>query len=1430
MLERAPSCLEPASQLFLRGIDPPLRTHRVLGPSFWRNGGNELAVPAWWPLYLAKVRRLSQDPKLFRRRRDAFGALPVTEQAERSRLVRPHASLQDPTLSQQPTRYSKRYASQARQERTRPDNAPPHVGIVVRESTSVSRAAHDTSSTPQHAFYAHRGLPSDSTVSNIEERLRTLLDGHEIEDATQETGGIDKADTIWSLFIQLPNHESYASSVFHSLASDYAPKRSKQTMWAFDAISVSQRSAGDYNAAVRVALKMDDFRLSLSINAEATARSLNSDCSPFLLLHFTSHMLWSNAVRVWTASFRPLSAGKALSFDTIRQSLLSQVDNYRELPHAIDQLATQLLGRSLITMHLAGTLALIGRELLTVLLRSGRLMSSITPKGLLGILNKYKALLLLKPTMYVDAVDTLLKSANRSDKSGLGTMLYRHFRLTFPEAKPSRGLLGALLSIHASETAPSKAYNFYLREFASHYGVADDRSYQLVLTSLAARGDVVGVKTVFQQLCQAHSPPKTLEYYNPLIYVHARLGDVEGAQHQFERLKDFGMVADTYSWNILMYAHARSTRPEGVVEVYEKMKAAGVPADRYTFGTLMSISSSVGDTDAVLRVIDQAQQSNVEGSYEMISGLIQSYLLNNQPDTAERLAEATSEANLRGSPVTMWNYILRHYAFRKDSDAVLRVQQRMRSMGIQPDDMTYAALMTALVVIGKTNDATRILRRLNLSQQLVATPFHYAVVLYGYVLEDNRDMANVIYQEMMERFSDIGASPRLAMLHLQARRSLNSNESPHFAADYLAEIMHSITTADRATKRPQPGLHRRGALRAVPSIYMEQLVKILLAKGRVSQANKLVQRYESLAETSFLHLDANAEDSIHWLATRVQVASMNADWATVDELWRQIIQQAMQIATPSSAKDRQELGTGHIDDGKKVAAAKAGEPSSIPRSSHIGIELPVTGPDFEFDTMIPSLSNRGKPSAASLLDRPGLKIIPAQRFLLASALNPYLRALDLRQEHASAIELVRQLQSMGFTLTSQNWNFYIQVLARSSEQEHWIEAFRVFEEKMLPNTPSWRVLRRGRWQSSDSAEETKTFRRRDVEKTDPDLLVPTYLTPIYLATVLKKSAVLSHRENRTFVSTLLKVARGTCRYVRAIPHFKDRFQGVLLRGRQLFGDLPKRPRDLGKPDRSGVLGSRSPLDHVPPSENERLENLVARKSANEPHSLQRRAEDIQLAERLEGQLHRAPAVIEKFYRSEDDEEVEKRVERQEGGLLKTMDQIRRDRQRPSMVSDEWFGHPSARTKGNVGRTRRPRSGALFDPKYLRIERQAQAEKERNQRLDESLQNAARGERGETVTAVKQTRKIRGAAKDDSTSHAVRRLQGSPSPSVDGFEKDAHIPERLLQIRKLPQKDPHVKQDRKKAVKRRLQDVDGGGKSKAKDKNGTTRVSLSQRGT
>ncbi|OAP55399.1 hypothetical protein AYL99_10372 [Fonsecaea erecta] len=1178
MIERTAACIEPASQLFLRRLEPPVRTHRALGPSFWKNGGNKLDVPPWWPLYLSSIRALRPNPPGIEATPSSPRQSWLAGPGENPYQTRVRASTSDRNSARLPSSSSRTYTRSAK-------STQKAIAVAVKEEESLedvllhyppsSPSGHiivdDTKKSSNEAVAA--GAHGESwnehpvpTITETEKHLLHILDTNRDVQPEPESADFDRA---WTLFNQVPNQQAYAPEVFHFLSKSSRRRDQALALSVFRLIDEEDRTQDDYERAVRSALKADNYRIALRINARATRRDMQQGCSVFLLLHAVSNQLWNTAATVWDTSFKraPFRAGQS---SPTRLAITQEIGNYRDLPFAIYQLGTKLRERATVTMQHSGTLSTLFNELLSALVRNGALMSIVTPQGLQHLFQLSNDLSLSKPSLYITAIDTINKLAIRPDKGALADLVYNMLRSNLPEVLPRPQTFGSLLSIHSNEGAPSETYYHYLDEFSKFHSVADLKSYQKVLSALAAQGDVDGVQQTFSRLCQAHSRPTDVAYYTPLLYAFARLGDVQGTEREFQSMVDSGVRPNSYCWNILLYSHSRSLEPWRAFEVFDKMEAQGVAPDAFTFTTLMGIFSRTGDTDTVLDILEQAQRNKVQGSYGLVAGLIQTYCLNDQAEAAERLAEAATTASLQGSPVTMWNYLLRHYAFAADSDGMLRVQSRMRALGVEPDAMTHAAFMTALVVLNRTRDAVQILRTLSLSQTLAATPFHYAIILHGFAKEGDRDMANVVYQEMVERFPRIGASPRLAMLHLQASRNSIPNERPRFAAQYLEEILHELSAQDRAARQPQPGLHRRRGVDAIPTVYLEYLIDLLAARGQIKHAEKLLQRFDSLAQSSYLMLGNAASSSIQFLTRRLMISSESHDWEKVESTWKQILERGIQTARRFSRSGRKETpGEGRAPDGQRLLPVR---PIGLPDS-----EL-ITKGDFSFESMIP------RPAATSgPLNEPGLAILPSQKYILEAPLTRYLNSLSIRQFESRAIALVAELERVGFALSSKNWNMYIQILTLSKDQQHWLRAYEIFEQKMIANTPPWSVLRRGKWLLSEASQGSSPIlvSRKAMEKRDPGQLMPTYYTAVHLASVLLKANRLAAEGDRATYMALRKTAPQTCRFVQSMPYHRDRIQGVLLRGRKVRADPQKHPREFAEPDRSGVLGSKSPADHIP---------------------------------------------------------------------------------------------------------------------------------------------------------------------------------------------------------------------------------------------------------
>lgn len=1300
MLERTASCIEPASQLFLRRFEAPIRTHRALDQSFWRNGGNQLDVPAWWPLYLKRIRASNSHDRenavASARLASSTSLLAGSPEALHRRGRRDSKRNQkSASPSTRPSRYYTRLSASLQRI-----GAAPVIEIDASPYHTPLRATGD-------GKQEHIGAGNNDSangVNTLEQQLREIL--RHPPESSDASANDDNFERAWVLFTQVPNQQLHALAVFNFLARSSRTRYQLFALDAFDLVAQRRKTQEDYERGVRLALKMASIRKALKINREATRRSLHRQSSPLLLLYAVSNRMWSTASEVWELCFKPSPSNPAHLVP-----FLEETGDSRDLPAALSQLGSQLLEQSPMTSRYSGTLTKVFSHVFAALVCNGKLLSVITPKGLHRLYDLSFKLHCSRsdkpdPSIYFSAINTLAIAASRHDKGTLADLIYRTFRSHLPDWSPPNLVYRSLLLIHRKVESPARTFFDLLDEIELHKGMVSLDAFQLVLSELAHQGDVDGLQEVFFRLSQVHGRPKDISFYTPLLYVYSRLGDVPATERELQTMIEHGLEPNMHCWNILVYAHSRSHEPQRAFEVLRTINDKGLAPDAYTFAILSSIVARTGDTNAVIHLAEQAQLHGIQRDYSLVLGMVESFCNNDQSESAEKIVEDATIARLQGNPTRLWNKLLAHYAFKQDSKAMIRVQQRMAALGVKADGMTHSTFMTALVKMRKTRGALRILRTLSLSQTFPPTAFHYSIILHGFAQEGDRDMASVIYEEMKERFPRLGVRGRLAMLHLQARRQLN-NLRP--SIEFLQETLAQFSPQDRASNLPQPGLNRRRVVEAVPSSDVEFLASALVRNRyppNWERAEQLLRRYETLSNSLYLDLPRNTSISIPFLTARLNLLVKAQVWGEVERMWILIVEIAIKKGRP-------------VD----VAALISKTPLSPDRyDSHKGdlanyhptlsVSLPgwhgLAEEKTRFTSMIPT-----PVVSPSLLDEPGLEILYAQRYILERALSSYLLGLAARGLQPSAMALVAKLEKVGFEMTSKNWNVYIQVLTLSTDSAHWLLAFELFEQKMVANAPAYPILISGRWRPMGD-DSSIAIQRRTIEASQPDQLIPTYSTTLHLGRILLHTTK-SRSVHPSVVQKIMETAPQTWRYVRQMPYSKDPMQKLVMRRKKT--SLRKRVsyRGIRPPFRSGVLGSMSPTDHVP------MEWVTGLgRTLNDPQYSQ--ARDLQQAELFEGQIYRPPvAKDEEVMTSNLMSPSPRAVKRREGQLIRSLRRMRKDMALPRMVSDSYIGHPvvpvrQIEEKSKLGRIMSSRSG------YRSLVKEAMQRKGLREKRTQALRN------------------------------------------------------------------------------------------------------------
>lgn len=1214
MLERASSCLEPAAQTLFRSIEAPARSQRRLPRAFWRHARVAREHISWWPEFLNDVRQAAQA-------RDRGHA--CTTSAQRTSLGQ---------LPFPPKQWSfADHAGTSTREKMEPSSRR-HISKVVKQSRTrddkifdqVLEPADEGPPPTEVALLAPEGIPQPRMLGvepTTGQRLEELL----------RAGGDPQYNAVWLAFISLKNQGMYARAVLRYLSQSNFPAILERASRTFQMIEVEDRTHLTYESAVRAAVGLRRYAAANEHVLEALERGLGVESSQFLMGHLIEKEMWksaAHALQVFVENSKFKLENQTTTNQHVLQYMLQNpvwktVDRMLSLPQLVLGLSRRLKRNDAVLASDRPEIMYLATRLLERAVRSTTIMGVITPEGVLALFDSFRELGILRFQHYLDALSALRTLRDSRNRSQLALLIFRTMRSFYPKYRLNESTYGTMISILSAAPNAPASFEYLLKDVSLVSGRKCDLAmYQRVMSACADQGHTRYVKTLLRHLIRDQGFPNDLAYFTPVLLSLAKQGDPQGARRFLDLLpSEYGIQPSAQCWNIVLLAFARADDFEGAAALFREMGISGISADAHTFGTLMSMCSNVGDTRALFQLVDMARTQNVAASTAMIDTIVHSYCLNHELKEAETLVEAATQMTLSGSPTRMWNILLRHYAFRSESSAVLRTQERMRELAVKPDGMTYAALMTSLVIMGKTKDAAAILRSLHLSQVVSAARFHYSIILHGYVQEGQRDQAMVIYREMLERFRRPSPSARLAMLHLQSQRDerIAQRQESNFAAnwtgnfpksasplqghsiDYLADALLEMDDAEPVTDEPQPGFQRRSPVTASAGLYLEVPVAVLSRLASYEKAQELVHRYEAAIQESSMSKQQKSYNTVQLRTAQLRgiVKSFEGSgrstayleeksFRRIDTIWSKILIQAL-----SSARERRLDLLDYSPDSPSQAAA-----SAVPLTTSPNGAVARSGAVGE-----------SKASVGSDVDEPLLenitRVIPARRFALSIPLSVYMRGLALQKRWSRLESLLTSLENLGYELTGRNWNTYLQLL--SAQKATIVKAFRIFEQKMLPNTPPWELLKRGKMlpaaldeslpTNGDKPRNKNAIRSREtVEMQDPGQLIPTYLTVIHLAAAFIKSyRSQSTGGDGTTVSLfdeLRSQAPGTVKFIRAMPHLKDRFQGVLLRNMAVKGDLPKKPRKAQLVDRAGLLGSRLLHPGVPLEEVEMMQRSI----------------------------------------------------------------------------------------------------------------------------------------------------------------------------------------------------------------------------------------------
>ncbi|OJJ39519.1 hypothetical protein ASPWEDRAFT_66343 [Aspergillus wentii DTO 134E9] len=1131
MLERAAGCLENAGRRFFRDSNGAVRAPRSIYPHVQgKFNGASTECPQWLLVLLQTSDQRVPTPNPDRVASDTRTPFldflyPLrTQEFAASCILRPLKRIIPRRRRKALPNLTRTYASNA---------------TSVSQPAGVDKSVLD-------------GATSGKDRKRANDSLKGLL-GKE---------GLPDHERAWTLYVAAGHPVDLNSALLVYLSTAERVVDHNRAKRLFDGIPAKSRTDGDYLQLAKSYLAAGKVSEMKTVCEEAISGNIGISCWSFTFAHFVKNSQWDLARETWDLKLEPLQNEwlhhAFLHFDA------SSVTN------SIYNLAIFLQGQA----H-DSPVRELARSLLTHAFSSSSLVESMSTETMLFLLRKFNDLGVLTPDHYFSLMGALQSSKARSTFIR-SIVIYRNFRWQMESEVPPAKVLGLFLRSLASFEITS-GIQYFLDEFAHFHGKPSIDAYKSGLIAFSRAGDVVQVNDIFDRLVADHGKPLSRRLLTPLLHVHARVGNVRETLRQFERIsKEFGLEPNTVCWNILLSAHANANDVNSSLSTFEQMLSKGIEPNAHTFGTIMGLCANRGDIDTVRNLLVLAKKRQVQITAPLLDTIVEAYCNNRNLDMAESVAETCFGLEVKGSRLRMWNMLLWNHAFRMDLEAVSRIRSRMEAAGLQPDGMTYGALMLSLVLIGQPDAARRILRTLHRSRRMYATEFHYAIILYGYVKSRNRDMVHIIFREIQERFNRPGFSSRLLVLKSQLQRDLEliksdgkpvtgANVRLENAEKFLADTIANFDPTKYATKEPVPGAGKQPINQAFPAMYYEYVISAYGTRGASEKVRELFDQFTS-GQQSLSPTDQAYDAAPLRMLSALMLTYLKADqYKKVEACWKLAFPRAVKMA---SRPDTDIWVSTRVEFPDSPEPPRPSLPSSAPGQNN----LLVSSKDQQ------ALYNENQHS-----------ILSSCRFLLSRPLSLYMRSLAYRNEAWRIPKLVAKIEQEGFSMTTFNWSTYVQMLASSDRPSDQIEAFTLFERKFMPNFPGWKHLQRGYGirppgvPSTIDAIENPTRRknprvlgkqgRKYWSKVQPDFMQPTYISMVYLASSLNRFRERSIYDGGAELYALHSTAPTTVAAIAEMPYLREKFQGVLLRRREEQGD---RADDLERYEQfvwtGGILG------------------------------------------------------------------------------------------------------------------------------------------------------------------------------------------------------------------------------------------------------------------
>lgn len=215
-------------------------------------------------------------------------------------------------------------------------------------------------------------------------------------------------------------------------------------------------------------------------------------------------------------------------------------------------------------------------------------------------------------------------------------------------------------------------------------------------------------------------PSKNVICWTSMVSGYVNYGKLDEARELFER----SPTRDVVLWTAMINGYVQYNRFDEAIVLFQEMQSRGVKADKFTLVTLLTGCAQLGAFEQGKRIHGYIDENGIKIDTVVGTALIEMYA------KCGCIAESLEIfEGLREKDAASWTSIICGLAMNGKANKALDLFSEMRSVGINPDDITFISVLSACSHAGLVEEGRQFFRAMTDTYEIEPKLEHYGCLI-----------------------------------------------------------------------------------------------------------------------------------------------------------------------------------------------------------------------------------------------------------------------------------------------------------------------------------------------------------------------------------------------------------------------------------------------------------------------------------------------------------------------------------------------------------------------------------------------------------------------------------------------------------------------------------------------------------------------------